>query len=155
MHPNLKAFLDTIAVSELGAKLISLSDNGYNVVVGSTPDKPILFHSYTDHPRQLVHLSPTLASTAAGRYQILARYFDVYKTQLKLPDFGHDSQDKIATQMITECHALSDVLAGNVASALTKCNSRWASLPGSSYGQHTNGTGTLVSAYQSAGGTLA
>jgi hypothetical protein len=42
MSPNLKAFLDMIAWSEIGPALLAKSDNGYNVCVGSTPEKPIL-----------------------------------------------------------------------------------------------------------------
>ncbi|MES9187223.1 lysozyme, partial [Cutibacterium acnes] len=76
---NRKAVLDTLAFSEIGAPLLKVSDNGYNVLVGSTPWKPILFDSYADHPRRLIALNPTLSSTAAGRYQLLARYFDAYK----------------------------------------------------------------------------
>jgi hypothetical protein len=34
LEPNLAAFLDMIAVSEIGPKLLSKSDDGYNVVVG-------------------------------------------------------------------------------------------------------------------------
>src|SRR5205807_8318471 len=33
---NVRAFSDTVAVSELGRALIAASDNGYNVIVGST-----------------------------------------------------------------------------------------------------------------------
>ena len=44
MPPQIKAFLDMIAWSELGEELIDISDNGYNVIVGSTPSRPILFN---------------------------------------------------------------------------------------------------------------
>ncbi|TPQ32162.1 glycoside hydrolase, partial [Burkholderia ubonensis] len=33
---NRVAFLDTVAVSEIGAALLAKSDDGYNVLVGST-----------------------------------------------------------------------------------------------------------------------
>ena len=49
--PNLKAFLDMIAFSEIGPTLLAASDNGYDVLVGGT-----LFHGYADHPRVLVWL---------------------------------------------------------------------------------------------------
>lgn len=35
MKPQVKAFLDTIAFSELGHEIIEQSDDGYNVFVGS------------------------------------------------------------------------------------------------------------------------
>ena len=37
MTGNEKAFLDMLAWSELGDKIIAQSDNGYNVLVGSLP----------------------------------------------------------------------------------------------------------------------
>lgn len=155
MNVNRKAFLYALAFSEIGAALLAVSDNGYDVVVGATAKNPTLFSSYADHPRQLVALRPGLSSTAAGRYQILAHLFDAYRVQLHLPDFGHDSQDAIALQMIGECHALDDIDAGRIEDALTKCRSRWASLPGAGYGQHENAMNTLVTAYRAAGGAVA
>lgn len=148
MTGNRKAFLDMIATSEGTA---ALGDNGYNVLVGGK-----LFNSYSDHPRIVVDLPRLkIKSTAAGRYQILARYFDAYKKQLKLPDFSPASQDAIAIQMIRECGALADVDAGRVGVALEKCRSRWASLPGAGYGQHEHNRDFLVSAYIKAGGVVA
>jgi muramidase (phage lysozyme) len=164
MSPNLKAFLDMIAHSELGNELLAQSDDGYNVIVGSIPGHVTLFNSYQDHPRRLVTIEHdnddgtvrTLQSTAAGRYQILKRYFDFYKSSLKLKDFGKESQDAIAVQMIRECKALADIEAGHFAVAVDKCRSRWASLPGAGYaGQHENSLPNLLAAYTKAGGTVA
>lgn len=152
---NRTAFLDMIAHSEIGPALLAKSDRGYNVIVGSTPMSPTLFQSYVDHPRKLVLIRPGLWSTAAGRYQVLAHYFDVYKAQLRLPDFSPASQDAIALQLIGECHALDDINAGRVEMAITKCCSRWASLPGAGYQQHENAMSDLVAAYQAAGGVVA
>jgi muramidase (phage lysozyme) len=145
-----------IAVSELTARLLVLSDNGYNVLVGSTPDHPRLFSSYVDHPRQLIDL-PRLGikSTAAGRYQILARFFDAYKKQLGLKDFSPASQDAIAVQMIRECGALQDIELGLLATAINKCRKRWASLPGAGYGQNENDFDTLALAFRRSGGVVA
>ena len=155
MTTNRKAFLDMIAHSEIGQALLDVSDNGYNVIVGSTAQHPDLFNSYADHPRKLVRLNAKLSSTAAGRYQLLARYFDVYKKQLDLNDFAYYSQDTIALQQIKECHALDDIDAGNFASAVAKCAHIWASLPSAGYGQHENSLALLQKAYTDAGGTLA
>lgn len=151
MNPNLQAFLDTIATSELGARLLAESDNGYNVLVGSTPDHQLLFHSYADHPRILNH---QLDSTAAGRYQILAHIFDFYKVKLSLPDFSWHSQDEIAIQLITECHAIDDAVAGRFDAACAKCASRWASLPGANYHQHENKLTDLEHDFTAAGGSI-
>jgi len=149
MTPNQKAFLDMIAYSE-GTSSISISDNGYNVIVGGT-----LFYDYSDHPRQLIHLNAHLESTAAGRYQLLARYFDAYKKMLDLPDFSPDSQDAIALQQIKECNAFDDIESGNFSEAVQKCAHIWASLPGSGYGQHENSISALQDVYVQSGGTLA
>lgn len=150
MSPNLKAFLDMIAVSEIGKKLLRESDNGYNVIVGGK-----LFHGYSDHPRTVVKLRPDLSSSAAGRYQILMRYYDYYKRELGLPDFSPTSQDAIATRLIAECRALADIEAGRFDEAVFKCRSRWASLPGAGYNQHENDIAHLRDAYVQAGGVIA
>jgi muramidase (phage lysozyme) len=154
MNPNLKAFLDTIAFSEIGPGLLALpaTDNGYKVLVGSTPEHPLLMLSYVTHPRIHNH---QMDSDAAGRYQFMGRYWSHYKLQLSLPDFGPESQDRWAVQLIKECHALDDVLTGHLTIAIAKCKSRWASLPGAGYGQHENNLASLEGAYERAGGQFA
>ena len=152
--PQIRAFLDMIAWSELGQWLIDHSDNGYNVLVGSIQGRPLLFGSYADHPRTIVRLSRTLSSTAAGRYQILARIYDFYKDSLHLPNFSPDSQDKIALQLIRECKATTDIRAGRVKQAILRCSSRWASLPSAGYGQHEHSIDDLTKAFRRAGGTV-
>jgi len=153
MTKNRVAFLHMLAISE-GTQIIG-NNQGYDVIVGSTPQKSHLFLNFDDHPRVLVKLSPKLSSTAAGRYQVLAKYYDAYKKQLGLPDFSPDSQDKIALQMISECNALHLVDAGNFQEAVRACSSHWASLPNSPYGQHTNKLSVLQTAYVDAGGIVA
>ena len=158
MTNNLNAFLDMIAVSALGEGLLAISDNGYNVIVGSTANNPILFSSYADHPRKLVQLNingKSVRSTAAGRYQLLMRYFDAYSTMLALPDFSPASQDAIAIQQMRERGALADTEAGRFASAVAKVRNIWASLPKSGYGQHENTLGQLQAVFIKAGGRVA
>ena len=155
MTPNQKAFLDMIAHSEIGPALLAASDNGYNVIVGSTAAKPNLFSSYADHPHRIIQLRPGLASSAAGRYQLLGKYFDAYKEVLRLPDFSPASQDAIALQQIKECGALPAIEAGDFEEAVNRCARIWASLPGAGYGQHENKMADLVAAYVEAGGVLA
>lgn len=151
MKPNEKAFLDTIAYSELGPDLLARSDNGYNVIVGGT----LWEHGYDDHPRVLVWL-PHLGihSSAAGRYQITAHNYDYYKAFLDLPDFSAPSQDAIAMQLIKECSAYFDVDDGNLEEAVYKCRSRWASFPGAGYGQRENKMAILQQAFNAAGGEI-
>ena len=142
MTPNRKAFLDMLAWSE-GTSTIAGSDDGYNVLVGGK----LFNNGYIDHPRILVQLQPGLASTAAGRYQLLERYYDIYKKQLGLIDFGHEAQDNIALQQIAECHALSMIDSGQVGAAIAACERIWASLPGNNYGQHENKVDALLAQY--------
>ena len=149
MTRNEQALLDTIGFSEIGRSLLATSDHGYNVLLGGA-----LFSDYADHPRKLISVNG-LTSTAAGKYQILERYFDAYKKQLHLPDFSPASQDKIAMQMIKEVGADKLINEGQFEQAIVKCSSRWASLPGSQYGQHTNDMAHLKAYYENVGGTIA
>lgn len=149
---NMLAFLDLIAHSEIGPALLAVSDDGYNVIVGSTDKHPILFDSYAEHPRRY---QPAQNSDAAGRYQFMGRYWQHYRDQLHLPDFGPHSQDVWAIQLIGECHAVNLVHDGRIDEAVHACRSRWASFPGAGYGQHEQKLDALLAAYQAAGGELA
>ncbi len=147
---NRAAFLDMIAFSE-GTARIPNSDDGYRAVVGNGT-----FESYADHPRISVWL-PKLRvySTAAGRYQLLARYFDVYKKLMRLKDFSPESQDAIALQQIKEQGALEDIDSGRISDAIEKCRNIWASFPGAGYGQREEKVEKLLMAYAGNGGQLA
>lgn len=146
-HKNVRAFLDMIAWSEGTDHERQRSlHHGYDVVVGGT-----LFTSFADHPRMLVDLPRLkIKSTAAGRYQLLSRYFDHYKKQLKLNDFSPQSQDLIAIQQIKECRALALVVNGDIPEAISKVRRIWASLPGAGYGQHEHTLAALLTKYQQA-----
>lgn len=145
---NAKAFLDAIAYSEGTA---GHGDDGYNVLVGGD-----LFHSYADHPRKMVTLNKAgLKSTAAGRYQLLWGTWCDLKAKLGLSDFGHESQDRAALELVRECHATDDVEAGNFDAAVAKCAHIWASFPGAGYGQRENELTKLRDAFVRAGGVLA
>ena len=147
MTNNERAFLDMIAKSE---GTYGHGDNGYNVLVGGR-----LFDSYADHPRRLVYINDKLSSTAAGRYQLLSKYYDAYARLLKLKDFSPASQDAIALQQIRVCRALDDINAGDFEQAVYKVKHIWASLPGAGYGQHENKMATLKQDYIDAGGSVA
>ena len=147
---QLRAFLDLIAYSEGTDNGRQPTNNhGYDVIVGGK-----LFYDYSKHPGVYVKLNPRLTSSAAGRYQILEKFAKHYMKQLKLPDFGPDSQDKIAIQLIKECKALDDIYAGRIHSAVYKCRSRWASLPGAGYGQHEQKIEKLIAVFKEAGGMV-
>lgn len=141
MHPNIKAFLDLIAFSE---GTLGHGDDGYNVIVGHE-----LFSDYSDHPRKKVFIKKINDySTAAGRYQFLSRIYDFYKKIMNLKDFGKESQDKIAIRLIGECKAIKDIEEGRIKEAIIKCRSRWASFPGSGYGQKENRMDALLGKFE-------
>ncbi|AQT49625.1 glycoside hydrolase family 24 protein [Burkholderia cenocepacia] len=150
---NRVAFLDTVAVSEIGAALLAKSDDGYNVLVGSTASRPLLFSSYVSHPNVL-NRQIRVPSTAAGRYQILTRWWRIYQVQMRLPDFGPVSQDRYALQQLREHGALPLIDAGRFREAIAKVSNVWASLPGAGYGQHENDIEHLLAAYRAAGGEV-
>jgi muramidase (phage lysozyme) len=128
--------------------------DGYDVVVGGI-DSPNTFSSYADHPAILVAVNRKgLKSTAAGRYQLLHRYWKIYKDQLGLKDFSPASQDAVAIQQIKERRALADIESGKIESAIEKCKNIWASLPGAGYGQKEHAAAPLVAKYKAAGGTV-
>lgn len=144
---NRDAFLTMLAMSEGTAKL---GDNGYNVLVGGK-----LFGSYADHPRVKVWIEKLNEfSSAAGRYQILERTFDAYKTQLGLDDFSPASQDAIALELIKERHALDSIDAGLFDLTVFRCSNIWASLPFNTYGQRQNDLIILRQFYTNAGGII-
>ena len=151
MTSGLKAFLDLIAYSEGTSTSQVTKNDGYDVIVSGTAG-PSVFTDYAKHPFEdggsvLVRREPPLYSSAAGRYQLLARYWRAYKVQLKLLDYSPPNQDAVAIQQIKERHALSLIEAGNVAGAITACATVWASFPGNSYGQGGHALPDLVAKY--------
>lgn len=145
---NLNAFLDLISFAE-GTR--GLGDDGYNKLVN--PAK--FFDSYATHPNVLVQVKKGLKSTAAGRYQHLSRHWDWYRERLGLPDFGPESQDRWAIQLIRERRALAHIEAGNIPQAIKLCSNIWASFPGAGYKQPEHSLAVLLAKYQEFGGELA
>lgn len=149
---NVVAFLDMLAWSEgTDNGRQATKDRGYDVIVGGQ-----LFNGYADHPRVLVDLPRLkIQSTAAGRYQLLRRYFDAYRRTLGLKDFSPLSQDLIALQQMRERRALPLIQAGKITEAIAAVRNIWASLPGAGYGQHEHKLDNLLAIYRKAGGVIA
>lgn len=151
IHGNLAAFLDMIAWSEgTDNGRQKTADRGYDVIVGGGN-----FVGYADHPRVMVEL-PALGikSSAAGRYQLLGRYWDAYRRTLGLTQFDPASQDRVAIQQIKECKAIAQIERGDFEGAVQSCRRIWASLPGAGYSQHEHHILKLLAAYEAAGGKL-
>lgn len=150
---NVLAFLDMLAWSE-GTSTIKASDDGYNVLYGGG-----MFYGYADHPRRKLTLpinGKLVTSSAAGRYQLLERYWDAYRASLRLSGgFTPENQDRIALQQIRERRALDDIKAGRIEQAIAKCSNIWASFPGNSYGQNPHRLEKLLAQWQKLGGALA
>ena len=160
MNQNRKAFLDMLSVSEGTSTSPATKNNGYDVIVTGVDGKPEVFTDYSNHPFDLgrpskVINSKGLTSNASGRYQFMLRDWHHYRDQLNLLNFGPDSQDLWAIQLIRERGALPLIDAGNFALAVARCSNLWASLPGAGYGQHENQIAKLEAAYTVAGGDLA
>ena len=82
------------------------------------------------------------------------RTWDELARRLQLPDFGPESQDAAALELIRQRGATNDVRAGRISQAIAKCAPIWASLPGAGYAQNENKLTSLVAQYQAAGGNL-
>lgn len=145
---NERAFLDMLAYAE-GTS----GPDGYRTMFGGR-----LFDSFADHPRVYTPFTngrgERLTSSAAGRYQFLARTWDTLQRRLGLPDFGPASQDAAALELVRERGALNDVRAGRLATAIAKVAPIWASMPGAGYAQPEKKLPTLIAQYQAAGGNL-
>lgn len=151
---KLKAFLDLIAFSE-GTSASPLTRNdGYDVIVSGINGAEV-FTEYEDHPfanglrpAVTVRLVPLLKSTAAGRYQLLLRFWESYKQMLFLHDYSPLSQDIVALRQIKERGATAPILAGNIAQAIEDCATIWASFPGNEYGQGGRTMPELLKRYE-------
>ncbi|SHM76239.1 glycoside hydrolase family 24 protein [Phytopseudomonas punonensis] len=141
--PNVLAFLDMLAWSE-GTSTIKASDDGYDVLVGGK-----LFSDYSKHPRVLVPLPKLgIKSTAAGRYQFLARTWDAIVREYGFRGrFIPEAQDLAAVKLLTECGALPHIQAGRIQAAVAAAAPIWASLPGAGYGQREHKLANLLEIY--------
>lgn len=144
---NICAFLDTLRWSEIGETMLGQSDEGYNVLVGSTPTRMKLFDSYARHPNVY---DATCRSTAAGGYQFLFRIWTAYQRQLKLEDFSPINQDRAAIQILKEQHAYGQIVKGFAFSGIKRVANIWASLPDAGYGQHEHPMKALLEQYEAA-----
>ncbi|SDH57009.1 MULTISPECIES: glycoside hydrolase family protein [unclassified Duganella] len=158
---NLAAVLDVISWAEGTSTSAATRNNGYDVIVTGVDGILETFSDYSAHPfangrKSKVINRKGLTSNASGRYQHMLRDWQHYRALLSLPDFGPDSQDKWAIQLIRERRALPLIEAGNFAGAIAAISNLWASLPGANYeGQPMRKLDQLARIYTAAGGRLA
>lgn len=158
---NLSAFLDALAWAEGTSTSPATRNSGYDVIVTGVDGRAEVFTDYSAHPfaggrPSKVINRKGLTSNAAGRYQHMLRDWAHYRAQLALPDFGPDSQDKWAIQLIRERRALPLIEAGKFAEAVGAVRNLWASLPGANYdGQPMRDLVKLTRIYIAAGGSVA
>lgn len=112
-HPNVRAFLNTIAQTE-GATYDTLPD---------LPGKPKKFSDYSRFPLE------GSGGTASGRYQILRPTYDYASRALGVSDFSPHTQDLMAVYLLDHRGALEPLLRGDLNAVLPGASREWASLP--------------------------
>lgn len=153
---NLNAFLDMLAYAEGTSTSPITKNDGYDVIVTGVDGMEIFTH-YGMHPfaggRKSKRInSKGLTSNASGRYQFMLKDYEHYRKLLKLPDFGPESQDRWAIQLIRETGALPLIEAGKFAAAVARVRHLWASLPGAGYKQLERPLAALERVYLAKGG---
>jgi lysozyme len=157
LHPNLAAFLMAIRKCE-GTS----APNGYRYLFGSRPDAEKLFWSFADHPRirtyetndEFIRDGKVEFTTSAGAYQLVATTYDALMRKFpgRWHGFNERVQDEMAIELIKECGAYDDVLAGRWQDAVRKCSRTWASLPTADTPQGRRSWQFVLNAYIDAGG---
>ncbi|NES91905.1 MULTISPECIES: glycoside hydrolase family 104 protein [Okeania] len=119
--PRIRAFLDTIAVTEG-----TTGPQGYYRQY--TNDH---FSGFEDHPREMKcgidRNNEKLCSDAAGRYQFLSTSWDLYAPMVGAKNFGPTYQDRVAIELIREKDALEDIEQGRIEEAFRKLYMVWPS----------------------------
>ena len=151
-----RAFLAMIRFSE-GTEPNPWGENPYAVCFKHA----MTITDFSNHPACLgwqgVPLEPLygpkyrgLVSTAAGAYQITKATFLELAAALGTHDIFPFTQDAMALELVKRSRALPYVTAGDLATAIKLCAPTWASLPGSTAGQHTQSLGVLTARYTAA-----
>lgn len=140
-NPNVRQFLDVISQAE--------GTTGYDTAFGGGT-----MPSLADHPRQLHSFTQTDGkankTSAAGRYQFLQGTWDDVAGKLGLTDFGPESQDIAAVELLRRNGALDAVLKGDFDTGVKRSGTTWASLPSSPYAQPKRSEGFVSNALNKA-----
>ena len=162
MTPNRAAFLSAISHSEGTDKAADPYRvcYGYRHTIINLSNHPALTGEWEGEPLPdamciEAGLTPPCKSTAAGRYQITRPTWNRLLTKVSLPDFSGPSQDAAALELVREKGADTMIDGGQIADAITACNSIWASLPGNSAKQPQRSMSDILAFYTTAGGAFA
>lgn len=139
--PNVQQFLNTIALSEgtIGSANAPQGMNGYDVGFGNTRLDNLNAHPGRSKSQGFVtKQGKKSSSSTAGRYQFMPATWKSLSSKLGLTDFGPESQDLAALELIDEKGALNDVLSGDFRAAARKLGSTWTSLPSGGAGGTQN-----------------
>lgn len=91
------------------------------------------FDDLSKHPRILEPTPAGQQSSAAGAYQFTMTTWDRVGAKYGLPDdMSQQSQDEHAVALLADVGVLQPIVEGDLAGAIRKAGSQWASLPGSS-----------------------
>ncbi|SSW64311.1 hypothetical protein AVE30378_01013 [Achromobacter veterisilvae] len=144
---RVRRFLDAIGSAE------GTDTHGYNTAFGGGK-----LESLADHPRLLHDFTQTDGTpnktSAAGRYQFLGSTWDDIAGKLGLKDFGPESQDIAAVELLRRNGALPAILADDFDTAIQKSGSTWASLPSSPYAQPKRSPGFMAQALDKAASAI-
>lgn len=153
VEPEILSFLDLIAWSEGTSDSLLSMNGGYDLFVGEE-NSYYPFESYDSHPfangRCPVGTSVTSASglgMLAGKYSISLGAWERISANQQLSSFSPENQDKACIALLVGCGAYSDVVQGEIASAITKASCFVRSFPGGLYGDQTLSLGALVYRY--------
>lgn len=137
---KIQVFLDLIMYTEGTSRY----PNPYKVMfTGKT------FDSFASHPN-IVNKGGGYSSTAAGAFQFLYKTWSSHARVLGLEDFGPQNQ-RIAA-LYEGRAAIAHILNCEWEQAIKSVNTKWASLPGSPYGQPTKSMDACLSFINNRGG---
>lgn len=149
-NQNVKAFISAISEAEGGDY-----DLMYGGVKGKKKDKWRIT-DFSTHPGPGIDGK----TTAAGRYQInKANWQENGIKKMGLTDFTPETQDLIAVESLRQVHAVDDVIAGDIPTAVKKASATWSALPrgpglANSSGQPYMEYSEFVTAYKNNGGIV-
>lgn len=150
--PQIKAFLDTIALAEVG----TIGAEGYNkIVFRGTFNANQGQHPFVEGGKKankncayIKTARKRVCSSASGRYQFLdVRYKELRQAGI-IKDFTPPSQDIAAIYYLQKLGAYDLIIAGNVEHAFCKVGGFWASFPCNNYQQNPKTAKQLQAIYR-------